>query len=50
MASSIRQTALTRTRTQQSNGQWLDYWTVVVTVSGGDLENAVSRKLIVAAN
>lgn len=44
-----RQTAVTRTRVQQSSGKFIDYWTVVVTVSGGRLREPVLRKLVVAA-
>ncbi len=44
-----RVTELARTRTRQSGGRYVDYWTVVVTVSGGGLKEPVFRKLIIAA-
>jgi Tfp pilus assembly protein PilV len=44
-----RETTFARTRTAEPNGKWVDYWTVVVTVSGGRLRQPVVRKLIVAA-
>lgn len=44
-----RVTVFTRTRTLQTTGKFIDYWTVVVTVSGGRLKAPVFRKLIVAA-
>jgi prepilin-type N-terminal cleavage/methylation domain-containing protein len=44
-----RTTAFTRTTTAGSGGKLLDYWTVVVTVSGGRLSSAISRKLLIGA-
>lgn len=46
---SQRVTAFTRTRTLQTGGKYIDYWTVVVTVSGGRLKAPVLRKLMIAA-
>jgi prepilin-type N-terminal cleavage/methylation domain-containing protein len=44
-----RETDVTRTRTAQPSGAYLDYQTIVVTVSGGRLADPVSRKLIMGA-
>lgn len=44
-----RTTAFTRTQTSGSGSKVIDYWTVVVTASGGRLANAVSRKLVIGA-
>lgn len=44
-----RVTAFTRTRDLQTSGKYTDYWTIVVTVSGGTLKEPVMRKLVVAA-
>lgn len=44
-----RVTAFARTRTLQTSGKYVDYWTVVVTVSGGRVRAPVFRKLLVAA-
>jgi prepilin-type N-terminal cleavage/methylation domain-containing protein len=43
----IRKTDFTRTTTAGDGGKVLDYWTVVVTVSGGRLPSAISRKLLI---
>lgn len=44
-----RVTSLARTRTPRPGGRFVDYWTVIVTVSGGPLRQPVFRKLVVAA-
>lgn len=44
-----RTTTVTQTRTQLSSGRWLDYKTIVVTVSGGQLARPVSRTLVMGA-
>lgn len=44
-----RVTTLTRTQTAGDGGKFIDYWTVVVTVSGGRLASPISRKLIIGA-
>ena len=44
-----RVTAFTRTRTLQTSGKYVDYWTVMVTVSGGRIPAPVARSLIMAA-
>ncbi len=45
----VRNTTFTRTNTLQTSGKYVDYWTIVVTVSGGRLPAPVARSLIIAA-
>lgn len=49
LAGAQRVTAFARTRNQQGNGKWIDYWTVTVTVSGGRVPAPIARSLILAA-
>ena len=44
-----RTTRITRTQTTVSGGKILDYTTVIVTMSGGGLQNDVYRKLVLGA-
>ena len=44
-----RVTDLVRTRTAMPNGQFIDYTTITVTVSGPEVTPAISRSLIVGA-
>jgi len=44
-----RSTKVTRTRETVQGGKILDYTTIVVTVSGGRLQNDIYRKLVLGA-
>jgi hypothetical protein len=45
----VRSTELTRTLARQESGQWTDYWTLAVTVSGGPLKEPVRRSVVLVA-
>ncbi len=44
-----RRTTFARTRTLQPSGKYVDYWTVLVEVTGGRVSAPVSRSLVLAA-
>jgi prepilin-type N-terminal cleavage/methylation domain-containing protein len=49
LTNATRVTAVTRTKTAGTGGAFLDYQTIVVTVSGGRLKQPVFRKLIMGS-